>query len=314
MSNSASDTPDAEYPHLSQHRAKQMLDFARTAVHSHGGVALPAGERQWKAIFDDRDPVFVGFDNLALNIADLTSEDEIRETVHNFIATVVTPSERLTDEEFYKQLKLRLLPAQLREQAPAPVTSVLEEFCPGLDCYLVVDGENAVRGVSADEAASHDSVGALWNIGRQNLRHELDNLPVDIEPVQFEDSAAAPTWIATSPSFFLTTAPVFGDEYLRKWFPNMDQSNGVLLGLPHRHLMLGREVTTGLDLLHAIQALTQLTITQYESQPGPVSLHLYLYYGGELTPISFLNTNEEGQTNIAIAPTDHLVELLNHEE
>ena len=87
-----------------------------------------------------------------------------------------------------------------------------------------------------------------------------------------------------------------------------------MFAVPHRHLLLAREVTQGTNLFEGVNFMSKIAYQQWESQAGPISPSLHLMYAGELTAISEFATDEEGKVIMGIRPTDYLMDMLNSDQ
>ena len=271
------------------------------------------GAQMIKVEFDNREDVLEDLENLSLSITAIENEGELRSALTHYINAVLTPSDvgKLTDEEFYSRLRLQLRPAGALHNQLNKTKCVNVDFSLGLDCYLVIESNYVVRPVTLEEAAQHDDINTLWNIGLRNLREVLDNIDMHLEGVTLPGSEGAQMWIANSiSSVFVPSALIFGEEYLEKWFPKMDRSAGLLLGMPHRHLLIAREITTGQDLLCAIQNLSRIIFMQYESMPGPISPQLHLCHDCALNPFTSMDYMESGELALQVWPNEYLTERM----
>lgn len=308
---------DEAYPHLSAERANAMRRQVSEAIRHEGGEPDFLNPQQVEVRVDGELTGTYGLDNLSRQLSHIESEEEAAEEIITFVRGVMRHSdmEDLGSADFYRQLKLRLAPSYQLEQLSAENPPAgLSEFVPGIISYLVNDAPTAVETFSEEIAAEHDTIDELIRFGRENLWKELLGARDNVAEIPLETAPAAPLHVVESDSFFISSAPIFGAEILKQWFPTLDQRRGVLLAFPHRHVLLAREVTTGTDLMQAITGMAGIAAGQFETQPGHLSPAVHLLYDGELTPFTFLQEGEDGETSIGIAPSEYLMDLINVED
>ncbi|MGO3362691.1 MAG: hypothetical protein ACTIL2_09650 [Corynebacterium sp.] len=328
-------SPDDMYPHLSRERADLLREETMRFLHEEGFdtswrpdgyiAARPEGT-------PDASPRLVGLDNLSLQIANAAEDappEELTEFIRNFVSTVVTDVDvdNIPDADFLRQLKARLVSAEALESItdtaddsstpPVPPTfaDASHDFAGDLRVALVLDTPASVMTLNDDSlaahgTASHTELDDLFRVGYRNTWQELVDAKVDTNPIKGEEPGAR-FWVIESETFFLASAPLFLDELLTRWVPQVDTSEGVIVALPHRHLMLVREVSTGHDLLEGINTMTSVALTQFSDNPGPLSPRLHLSHNGDFTAFTDISTNDDGQRVLQVFPDDHLMARLN---
>jgi hypothetical protein len=325
-------TPDAMYPHLTRDRADAMREAVMQLLHERGFdtswrtdgyiTATHPGEHSDRVI---------GLDNLSLQIArdDPEADDRvIAGHVHDFVTAMLdrTDPDRLSQADFLRLLKVRLVNRDtLSLGNEADYTTTTRPFTDQLLVSLVSDTPTTIvtlpdgslddRGVGdADGHATDRDLEDLWHAGYRNLWQELVDADVETNQVRGEEPGAR-FWVLESPSFFLASAPLFLDDLLPGWIPDLDTSRGVLVAVPHRHLMLVREVSTGRDLLDGINIMTSVAVTQFTENPGPVSPTLHLFReNADVLPFTEITTNDDGQRVIQVYPDDYLMECINGDD
>lgn len=323
--------PDDMFPHLTRDRADLLREEAMRFLHDEGFdttwrsdgyiAARPEGKTQ-------APPRLIGLDNLSLQLAhvkDDVTETELADYIHNFVRTVITDVDidNLPDAEFLRQLKARLvsqdaleaIAASAAEQDTPSFDDAVREFAGDLRVALVLDTDNSVMTLNDSSLAAHgtaspDELADLFHVGYRNTWQELLDTPVDANPIQ-GDTTGARFWVIESESFFLASAPLFINELLARWVPGLDISEGVIVAVPHRHVMMVREVSTGSDLLEGINTMTSVALAQFTDNPGPLSPRLHLARDGEFQAFTDITTNDDGQRVLQVYPDDHLMERLN---
>lgn len=324
------DVPDTMYPHLSRDRADTLREEVMRSLHEHGFDTTWRSDGYISATHpgEHADRV-IGLDNLSLQIAQTDADDRgIVDQVNDFITKMLrrTEPDQLSEADFLRMLKVRLVNRDaLSLGDEADYTTTTRRFTDDLLLSLVSDTPDTIvtlpdssldnRGVGdADGRITDRDIEELWHVGYRNLWQELVDADVDVSPVQGAEPGAR-FWVLESPSFFLSSAPLFLDELLAGWIPTLDTSRGVIVAVPHRHLMLVREVSTGRDLLDGINIMTSVAVTQFSENPGPVSPTLHLFRdGADVLPFTEITTNEDGQRVIQVYPDDYLMECINGDD
>lgn len=332
------EVPDEMFPHLTAERGNLLREEAMRALHDEGFDTVWRPDGYIAATPEDRPntpPRLVGLDNLSLRIAQEprdTPDADIAKFVRTFVRTVVTDADvdidALSDADFLRSLKVRLMPTDLLQSSPENgrgpgdtgagnrnFQSGSREVAGDVSSALVLDTDSAIIALSDSRLAAHggdtaDGLSDLHRVGHRNTWQELVDAPVNVTPVTGDDPGAR-FWAVESESFFLATAPLFLDDFLARYVPGLDSSEGVLLAVPHRHLMLVRDVSTGTDLLEGINAMTSAAVHQYTENPGAVSPRLFLEHNGVLLAFTDVTSKEDGQQVLQVYPNEHLMRRLN---
>ncbi|HIW92448.1 MAG TPA: hypothetical protein H9870_12420 [Candidatus Corynebacterium avicola] len=329
------DAPDEMFPHLTAEQGNLLREEAMRTLHDEGFDTVWRPDGYIAATPENRPntpPRLVGLDNLSLRIAQEprdTPDADIAKFVRTFVRTVVTDAnvdiDALSDADFLRNLKVRLMPTDLLQSTPENAGGAgdgnpnfkdgAREVAGDVSSALVLDTDSAIHTLSDSRLAAHggdtaDGLADLHRVGHRNTWQELVDTPVNVTPVSGDDPGAR-FWAVESESYFLATAPLFLDGFLTRYIPGLDTSEGVLLAVPHRHLMLVREVSTGTDLLEGINAMTSAAVHQYTENPGAVSPRLYLDHDGDLLSFTDVTSKEDGQQVLQVYPNEHLMRRLN---
>ncbi|MGP9724395.1 hypothetical protein ACT3SZ_10310 [Corynebacterium sp. AOP40-9SA-29] len=337
--------PDRMFPHLPRHRADFLRDQTIRLLHEEGFTTtwLPDGRiraRGTTTLTVDLHTLSLQLADagahanlsellelIRRHVRDVTEQDDAGvEGAVGAVGTVgasgASSASTLTDAEFLRRLRVRLAPRDILDALDGPVVDASRDFAGDLCTSLVLDGPDAVTVLDDDALAAHGSetseeLGDLYRVGYRNTWQDLTECHVSTTPIQefvrgavkgtiHQAETAARFWSVESDSFFLASAPLFLDELLPHWLPGLDMTHGVLVAVPHRHLLLVREVSTGQDLLDGIKVMSTEALTQHRSNPGPLSARLHLWHEGETTAFTEVSTNAEGQQVVTIQPDAYL--------
>ncbi|WP_312979268.1 hypothetical protein [Corynebacterium sp.] len=336
------EAPDAMFPHLPRQRADLLREETMRYLHAEGFdtawrpdgyiVATPAreqeGEEDGTAEQDAPPPQsrrLIGLDNLSPQIAAAPHApvSEIIELIRYFLATVLTEIDvdALPDADFLRHLHVRLAARSALDAASGAVDDASRDFTGDLHVSLVLDTPDAIMTLNDEALAAHgtatrEQLADLYRVGYRNTWQELHDAAVDINEVHGDVHGGSPGayfHVVESDSFFLASAPLFLDELLPRWLPDMDVSAGVMVAVPHRHLMLVREVTTGQDLLDGINTMTSVALAQLATNPGPLTARLHLAHDGDVRVFTDISTGDDGQQILQVEPDDYLLSRLESE-
>ncbi|MGO1380523.1 hypothetical protein ACT3TD_05065 [Corynebacterium sp. AOP36-E1-14] len=333
------EAPDAMFPHLPRHRADLLREETMRRLHAEGYdtswrpdgyiAATPATEPATGTGTEPDTPPsrrLIGLDNLSLQIAAApgSTPAQVVEMIHHFLGTVLTDIDvdGLDEAEFLRQLRVRLVSRNTLDAASGTVEDSSREFTGDLLVSLVLDTPDAVVTLNDDTLAAHgtatrEQLADLYQAGYRNTWQELLDADVEVNEVRAEarqESPAAHFHVVESDSYFLASAPLFLDELLPRWLPELDASAGVMVTVPHRHLMLVREVTTGQDLLDGINTMTSVALGQLAANPGPLTARLHLAHEGEFRVFTNVTTGEDGDQVLQVEPDDYLMSRLESED
>ncbi|MEJ6549896.1 hypothetical protein PQI66_10105 [Corynebacterium sp. USCH3] len=315
--------PDTMFPHLPRHRADFLREQTVRLLNEEGFATSwrPDGVIEARSVTG---VLPVSLDTLSLQLADAGSHanlSELLELIRRHIHAVTTggPTDRpgvadLSDADFLRHLRVRLAPAATLDAMTGLVADASRSFLGDLHVCLVLDTPDRVIALDDDALAAHGSATAeelsdLYRVGYRNTWQELADCRVRVTPVQHLP-ARSRFWTVESDSFFLTSAALFLDELLPRWIPGLDTVHGVIVAVPHRHLILVREVTAGQDLLDGIKAMSTEALAENAGKPGALSARLHLRHEGVTTVFTDVATNGEGQQVVSIQPDAYLTARL----
>ncbi len=185
-----------------------------------------------------------------------------------------------------------------------------------LECFAFDAGETVVP-VNAACLTDVDDVATLRRAGRANLQRELEATEVDVDyhSVVTEDFTAG-AWALTSPSFYLSSAPLVFEKFLDQRLPQVDPGEGVLFAVPTPTMLLVRDVSEGEDLTHGLHvlaagaaALALGVVTGRDRNEAMVSPRVHLWRDGHVVTVS--DIDDEG--NYLITPDDYLLGRMQHD-
>lgn len=282
--------------------------------------------------------LFIGLEALSLQLADAGAHasgsellDLIRRHIRAHTSSAVRPGPTaFSAADFLRYLRIRLTTAETLGAMSGSLDDASRALAGDLHVSLVLDAPDSVvvlddAALAAHGSATAEELGDLYRVGYRNTWQDLTECRVTTTPVQefVQGSAngarreagrghgagvdpAARYWTVESDSFFLTSAVEFLDEILPRWIPDLDTSAGVLVAVPHRHLMLVREVSTGQDLVDGIKAMSTEALTRLRSNAGPLSARLHVAHDGTFTAVTDVSTSVDGQQVVAIHPDAYL--------
>jgi hypothetical protein len=338
--------PDGMFPHLPRHRADFLRQQTLRLLDDEGfdTTLRPDAVIEARYVTPPENPadapvpatLFIGLEALSLQLADAgahASGSELLELIRRHIRAHTSAAHPgppvFSDADFLRYLRIRLTTAETLGAMSGSFEDASRPLAGDLHVSLVLDAPDSVvvlddAALAAHGSATAEELGDLYRVGYRNTWQELTECRVTTTPVQeFVQAAqgtargamrgtgagvdpAARYWTVESDSFFLTSAVEFLDEILPRWVPDLDTSAGVLVAVPHRHLMLVREVSTGRDLLDGIKAMSTEALTRLRSNPGPLSARLLLAHDGTFTAVTDVSTGVDGQQVVAIHPDAYL--------
>ncbi len=173
---------------------------------------------------------------------------------------------------------------------------------------LVLDTERSIQTMPLERLKRIDDLNTLIRAARNNLREELFGAQVRAHVhLGSEERSGARFRSFESDNYYLASAPIFLEEMLEVWAPDMDRSLGVLFAMPTRHILLVREITRGEDLLEGLGRIAPVAAHISNEGPHSVSPLLHMFHNGEVTTLTAFDEEERG---IKITPTPYLMELI----
>ena len=287
--------PDADLPQLNRSRANMLrreLEYRFSLQNAHINIDGNTAMIQRS----DGGAAHVSLRTLAMNAAGLDNFDQLPELVESFVHGTLTDAtlNDLSTADLYKALRLRLLPTPgegddlvehgLDRESQIRDDSILRTFTSDMSIALVLDTEHAIRIQPLKELEEFDDLSALERAADRNTWQELYDANVDASFVDAEsDSEGSSFWAFESNSYYLGSAPLFLNDLLAKWAPDLDQSDGVIFAVPDRDLLIARPVTTGEDLMNGITAMVRIAMRFGLGNPTSISPRLHLLRDNQVT-------------------------------
>lgn len=201
-------------------------------------------------------------------------------------------------DELRALLRVRLIPES--ELAAAPVPTVHRVVLPHVAALLVLDLPDRLVVVTperATELADGETRDELWELAEQQVR-DHDHPDIDVE----EPADGVPIMVLSSPSYFGATHVLWADRFLDA------PPDGLLLAVPHRHLVLVHGVRdAGAQV--ALPNLALLARHHHDQGEGPVSPWLYWWHDETYHRIE-VAMNADG-TELSLGIPEALQEALN---
>lgn len=238
-----------------------------------------------------------------------TAQDAIAEAAPLFVKAVLqeTTIESLSIAELYRGLRLQLQPtAQVTpDELEIIRESALENFTVDTLVGLVFDTESSIRTVPLATFQEADDLPTLRRAASNNLREDLRHLEVESVVIELPGfGEGGHYYCIESESSYLSSAPLFLEEMLGLWVPELYTGAGVLFSMPHRHMLMAREVTSGQDLFSGINAMVAATSSLYKQAKLPLSQNLHLSYENRIETLTEIDDFSE---QMDIIPTDYIM-------
>lgn len=252
--------------------------------------------------------------------------------------TVFDPS-TLEDAEFYRRMRVTLQPLEIAEASGgtsdfgphAPARPFSDDTLIRLTLDMPRDGAeptlsqpqqaatkrdrkvsmHATFPLSEETMADRGPVEDLYRMGYRNLWQEL--IDSDLHVNEISPGPKEKVWAFEGTSPYIGSAPIFLEELIEKFLPQIDMDSGVLFTMPSTGQMLVRDVTAGMELFHTIGLLATASADEYFKSPDKISPRLHLWHEGQIETISDIKMPEPGeqQTEIQIKPTAYLMTQMN---
>lgn len=208
-------------------------------------------------------------------------------------AVFAPPITELSEEEWLQRVRVRLLPAAARVDIPAQYA---QRVTDELVAVLCIDNPTTVASVADDHLVGRN-IRALYDAGFRNVM---------AEPIEENEEVAPGIRVIAGSSMFIATKMIGMRSLLGTVLPAAPL--GVIVGVPHRHLMFVH-VLTGAESVVAIGQLAGLVAGQAndDAPGGPVSSAVYFWRDDVFEEVG----GPDGAGAIAIRPTDRLMEVLN---
>ena len=227
----------------------------------------------------------------------------------------------LDDVDFYRRMRVALQPIELAEASvdtedfgpDSPVRPFSGDTLLRLTLDMPLDGEDAHSTFPLDAEALNDRgpVEDLYRMGYRNLWQDL--VDSDLHVTEISPSPKEKVWAFEGTSPYVGSAPIFLEELIGKFLPQIDMATGVLFTMPSSGQMLVRDVTEGMELFHTIGLLATASADEYFKSADKISPRLHLWHEGQIETISDIKMPELGemQTEIQIKPTAYLMAQMN---
>lgn len=294
-------------PGLSREQGLELRKELRQHFAGHG-AAIHFEGASGVITHPTRGRIRVNFENLVRALAGNENPYSVSRHAEAFVQAIMTEdgTDTMRDPEIYAGLRLKLTATAGLSDAEREIvdSATVSQFARDIAVTLVLDTEHTIQTVALDRAEDFDDIPSLQRAAGTNLRSELQH--AEVEVTHYPGTGNAPGahfWSFESDSFYLGSAAIYLEEFLRQRAPGLDQSNGVIFAVPNRHLLLAREVSTGTDLLEGLQRLAMLAARFALDRAHPISPSLYLSYAGGLDTIS---TIDQQARELKIMPNAHL--------
>lgn len=236
--------------------------------------------------------------------ADGASLDEaVRAHLERLTAAAETDVDSLTTEQFDAALTSRLV-ARDRLHATGLGFSYALPFTEDLDEVLTLDLPTTVVTLPDSRlAATRRSVATLMEVGRTNLRREMDT--ADVEVVRL-GSGRRTVSALVSDSAYTASFARFLVEAVTRWMPGADLHGGIVFAVPHRHAIVLQTCASAAETRLALDLVPTLAAQMYADGTGPVSPHVHHWYHREITRL----TEEQEDGTLVVHPTPLLEGML----
>lgn len=303
--------PDPLFPGLSQREAEKLRSELREKLIESGATIRFDALR---GIIDHprHGQVTVNLENLVGDVATSQHPKAPRVLSRTFIDSLLEGNRvaGLDTAELYAGLRLRIAPlgGLVTEEADVINSATLYPYTDDTAVTLVLDTERSIQTMPLERLKRIDDLNTLIRAARNNLREELFGAQVRAHVhLGSEERSGARFRSFESDNYYLASAPIFLEEMLEVWAPDMDRSLGVLFAMPTRHILLAREITRGEDLLEGLGRIAPVAAHISNEGPHSVSPLLHMFHNGEVTTLTAFDEEERG---IKITPTPYLMELI----
>lgn len=330
------EAPDTMFPHLARWRADLVREEAMRTLHAEGfdtSWTADGGIRATPA--DPRLHRVIRLDGLAHRIASAPyiPSPDVTALVRDFVLALLTEAdvEGVTEAEFLRRLRVRLVPQSTLDAAPGTVADAARDFTGDLRASLALepaDGADPATTLNDLALAAHGTATAgqlddLHRVAHRNTWQDLDDATIEVATVDEMAGFAEPTSAAgaagstearlhviESDCHHLASALLFLDDLLPRWLPDVDASAGVIVAVPHPRMLLVSEVATGQELIDGINTMTTVALTELMSTPEPLTARLHLAYDGHVHAFTDVTMDEEGQQILQVEPDNYLLSRL----
>ncbi|MEO6791782.1 MAG: hypothetical protein ABI187_12520 [Ornithinibacter sp.] len=177
-------------------------------------------------------------------------------------------------------------------------------FIDGVHEILTLDLPSAVVALPDARVASIGRrLPRLVDIGRGNLHRRLERTPVQVE------RAGEPTrrvWTITSDSPYTASFARFLADAVREWLPDLDDHNGFVFAIPHRHAIVLQSCATPRETAVALDLVPAVATAMRTEGVAPVSLDTFHWLARRVECLSV--TDPDGIH--VVQPTPFLQDVL----
>ncbi|NHA67008.1 hypothetical protein [Phycicoccus flavus] len=227
--------------------------------------------------------------------------DVVREHFEKTFRVVDADLDALSDEEYLAALRMRLVD----EQTTRALLGSFEHALPWADGVVrlpTLDLPESVATPSGEELRGRGDLARLLDRAWANTAALVATEDLEREHVEHEGHDI---WCVLGDSFYTASLALVLPDLVRRFEPAADLSGGVVLAVPHRHLLAYRVLDSPGAALGALLLLPRFAAGAYADSPGPVSPHTYLWRDGEVTTLTSV---EDG--TLSVTPGPYLEELL----
>jgi hypothetical protein len=198
-------------------------------------------------------------------------------------------------EKVKEYIAVRLYPDDyVPEQAKE--ASIIKNFAGDIILMLVFDLPDSIKSITAELAKNwNKTVDELFETGIQNIKNKY---PIDISRQQFVDFNI---WFVQGDHFFVPNI-VFDFGTLQK----LAGSNGLLIGLPHRHAAIIYPIEN-IEVINALNALIPTVYGMFQEGPGSISNNVFWYKDGHYENLPY----KLADNKIQFYPPEGFVNMLN---
>lgn len=277
-----------------------MLAQLRLSAHGVSTDVLDGTSGVDTVLVDDKGRQFP-LRNVMAHLVPLSPEtDEYHEYLMAHIDSTIEamaepPVSELSEEQWVERVRIRMLPIGAEEQIGA---SYAQRALPGIAVVLCIDNPASITYVSDADLEGRD-VRASFDAGFRNVM---------AEPIEEHAEIAPGIHMLAGPSPFIATKAIGLGSLLGSVLPAAP--HGVIVGMPHRHLLLVHAVT-GAASVSAIGELATIVAQQAtdDAPSGPLSRAVYFWKDDVFEEVG--RPDDAGK--IHIRPSERLMDILNAE-
>jgi hypothetical protein len=221
----------------------------------------------------------------------------IREHFEN-IADAEAATERLKDYAYARDL-LKVRVYQVSDLPPGTVDNwVRRTLSPELVAVIAADLPTTVATISDDVAEAWNvPIDELFAVAAEHMAAEMPGYERNSVPI----AGGASLETLSGDTFFVASQIIRFADFAGT------PTNGALVSLPNRHLLIWHPIETAANTVQAVQTMLQVGMNAYQEGPGSLSPDLYWWHRGALT----LLPSSIDSKGVQFFPPDAFMELLN---